>query len=43
MESDISDEPIATQDDYNELMQDLAKLPDLNGMGSFTVSSLSRL
>lgn len=37
------DEPIATQDDYNELMQDLAKLPDLNGMGSFTVSSLSRL
>lgn len=37
------DEPIATQDDYNELMQDLAKLPDLNGMGSFTVSSLTRL
>ena len=23
--------------------EDLAKLPDLNGMGSFTVSSLSRL
>ena len=37
------DEPIATQDDYNELIQDLAKLPDLNGMGSFTISSLSRL
>ena len=43
MESDISDEPIATQDDYNELIQDLAKLPDLKDIGSFTISSLSRL
>lgn len=37
------DEPIATQDDYNELIQDLAKLPDLKDIGSFTISSLSRL
>lgn len=37
------DEPIATQADYNELMRDLSEMPALKGLGSFTISSLSRL